>query len=115
MLNIPKTVKVGGHIQTVEILDTINGGNETGLYKATQDRILIAKHVLSEKGKKELIDISESFIQLTFLHELLHAINFIFSGDSLSEKEIDHISEGLFQVMVDNPCIFTRGKNAKTR
>jgi len=37
-----------------------------------------------------------------FLHEVLHCIDNTYNGQRLSEQSINHMSEGLYQVLTDN-------------
>ena len=50
-------------------------------------------------------DIAKSQQEETLLHEILHAIDQIYNNHSLSEKQIESMSEGLYQVLKDNKTI----------
>jgi len=114
-MHIPKTVKVGGHITEIELVNTIDNGKTSGMYIYRQDKILLAKKVSIDDSKK-LIVVNKASMYATFLHELQHAIDFVYNSDGLPENKIDRLSEGLYQVIVDNPSIFEKGaKNNETR
>jgi hypothetical protein len=41
-------------------------------------------------------------IEQTFIHEVLHAVDVLFGNDKLSEEQCYSLSNGLYQVFVDN-------------
>ncbi len=53
-------------------------------------------------------DLTNQQTVLTFIHELVHAMDDIRSDKhpELSEENVTNISMSLFQVLLDNPCIF---------
>ncbi len=99
-MKIPKTLKIGGHIYKIlfpyvftERYD-INGNcdADTCLIKIAASNVNIPR--------------AESAIAVTFIHEVLHAIDFntghrIFERTE-GEKKIEALSEGIYQVLVDN-------------
>ena len=112
-MNIPKTVKVGGHVIVVEFVDTLNDGKLAGQFLYRNIKILLAKRVRHSADEELLDEVAPKILEVTFLHELLHAVDFIYNTYGSSEKTIDHFSEGWFQVIEDNPDMFRteRGNN----
>ena len=104
-MDIPKELKIGGHIVRVfypyefKERSDLNGQFDKGL-----SEIRIAESDACGARK------SESEIMVTFLHEILHAIDYctghrMFEGDD-GERYIEGISEGLYQVLKDNKLVF---------
>ena len=96
-MNIPDEVKVGFLDYTVEKVPEpfCNGSNAVDG---------------TENCSNALIRVAESgcadYQNMVFLHELLHAIDFVYCGETLTEKQIAQMSKGLYQVIKDNPEIF---------
>ena len=95
----PKTVKVGGHNYKVlwpykfRERSDIQGQCDSGLMEIRVD---------NDDGNSN--ERAESCQMVTFIHELLHAID-IASGHKVfinNEPAIEGISEGIYQVLVDN-------------
>ena len=100
-MKIPKTLKIGGHIYKIIFPYEFKERYDRD---ADCDRdlnlIRISKTVGSDKR-------SESSIIVTFIHEVLHAIDFV-SGHKIfidNEKALEGISEGIYQVLVDNKLL----------
>ena len=49
-----------------------------------------------------------------FVHEIIHAIDSVYNNNSLEEKTVDRLSQGLYQVLKDNKLYFG-GLNGKDR
>jgi len=99
-MNIPKTIKIGGHNYKIifpyvftERLD-ISGDND-------HDKKIIRITKDSPDGPR-----SESAIDVTFIHEILHGIDHLTGHDMFTgeegEKKIEALSEGIYQVLIDN-------------
>lgn len=87
-MKLPKKLKIGGHTFTVELLDKL----ENDAFGTTMQ----AKNLLQfRKG------IPASQLESTFLHEILHVINY-----NLTEEQVEYIANGLYQVIVDNKIKF---------
>ena len=102
-MNIPKQVKVGGH--TIKVICP---------YKFQERRDLRGQY---DHDMKEIrlsvvdgcgVERDEGGIFQTFLHELFHAIDFTCGHEIFTdnEKALEGITEGLYQVLVDNEGIF---------
>lgn len=100
-MEIPKKVKVGGH--WIEI-------KYPHIFQERFDRFgqcddakkIIYLTALDGNGEKR----ADSAISVTFIHEVLHAIDMtsgheIFVGDA-GERKIEGLSEGIYQFLVDN-------------
>lgn len=89
-MKIPKTVKVGGLIYKVEIVDKMD------------DDSCVAKTYFQELtiriGKAE-----KDFMEQAFIHELLHTIN-----GELKETDVEFFAMSLYQVLKDNSDIFEK-------
>ncbi|MDO9575364.1 MAG: hypothetical protein Q7J55_02415 [bacterium] len=46
--------------------------------------------------------LTQSKVEEIFTHEILHGVDYIYNGDKLDEDTIKRMSEGLYQVLVDN-------------
>ncbi len=88
MLQIPKKVKVGGLTYTVAIVPEMDDKNCVG--RTDFNKLLIRV----EKGQPD-------FMQLVFLHEVLHAIN-----AEWEDERVEFLAMALQQLIHDNPKIF---------
>ncbi len=85
---IPETLKIGGHVYKVELVDSEKINGNCGEINRSRNTILI-RDDLPESQKLE-----------TVIHEVLHAINHNFT-----EERIEFLSNALFQVIVDNNLV----------
>ena len=99
-MHIPKTLKIGGHIYRI-IFPYVFTERYDMVADCDKDNceIRIA-------GKNADIKRSDSAGDVTLIHEVLHAIDFstghrMFEGQG-GEKKIEALSEGIYQVLVDN-------------
>ena len=105
-MHIPKTVKVAGHILDVSLPPFIDGGDSEGEYESGLSTLFIAERTMSgEKAINQTAQVKDA----CFIHELLHAIDDVYNNAALPEEQIHRLSEGLYQVIIDNPLIFTKG------
>jgi len=95
----PKTVKIGGHIFKVLWPHKFRErGDIYGLCSHSRAEIRVGN--VNAAGNKT----AESAQIVSFIHEVLHAID-ITSGHKIfnsNEAAIEGISEGIYQVLVDN-------------
>ena len=102
---IPKSLKIGGHVvKVVYPYVFIETTHLCGQYDDAAKEIRLSD--LDTGGGKR----SESSVAVTLMHEILHAIDLV-SGHSVfvgqeGEKAVEGVSEGLFQVLRDNPLHF---------
>jgi len=97
-VKIPKKLKVGGFVYTIEFPYFFRESNE-----------LVGQHAFDELKIKisdvdHLDKMSDQKIVATLMHEVVHAVDHVYwSGVGImSEDEIDMISRGLFQVIRNN-------------
>lgn len=96
-MKIPKQVKIAGYTYKVKyykILPYKNGNGEMGHCDNNLLEIRIATHD-PETNRK----LPTQFLEQTFYHELLHAIDNAYNADSLEEEQVTRLSEGLYQVI----------------
>jgi len=97
-MKIPKKVRIAGHDYKVKwddkrlskkslIGDINNDFKEIGLCRYY-------------KGSKRAR--AQSELERTLFHEILHGIDCHYDNDSLKEKEVDRLANGLYQVLSDN-------------
>lgn len=98
-MHIPSRVRVGSCDYTVEFVEhplTLNGQECLGIVDCNMHQISINRNVGDQQRH-----------ELTFLHELLHAI-VNERGLELDNEEtiVDELAKGLHQVIRDNSLIF---------
>lgn len=96
-MKIPEKVKVGFLDYEVERVAEpfVNGSTAVdGTHNCADAKIRIA-----ENG-------NEDYKNMVFVHELLHAIDFVYCAESLTETQIEQMAKGLYQVIKDTPEIF---------
>jgi len=101
LMKLPKTIKIGGHQYKVVFPYVF-----TERFDRTGDHDGDSKiiRIVEELGN---IKRADSAIIVTLIHEILHAIsqvagNDMFNGD-VGETRIEALSEGIYQVLMDNP------------
>ncbi len=88
-MNIPSKLKIGGTQYTVKVVDVI--AENAGIAgRIDHDKELIRL----SKGK-------QSYMEITFLHEIIHAMN-----NQWSEEFVEFMAISLHQVIKDNPELF---------
>ena len=94
-MKIPKTVKIGGLIYTIEFTDIEKEKaqrDSIGLHHARFTKIIIDSRLSLEKQES------------IFLHEIIEALNLMYSLE-LEHKTIDILEAGLYQVLKDNKMV----------
>lgn len=99
-MKIPIEVKIGGHKVTVELISAFEEGRKNVVGRAMHGS---KKIILSQESRGEIH--TESYTAENFLHELLHHIDLVYNV-KLTEGQVRRLSEGLFQVLVDNDLDF---------
>lgn len=84
-MKIPKTIKVGAHVYTVELVDGEDIDNDCGEQNRSRNKIKIRR------------DVPQTQLEETLLHEILHACN---SG--LKEEIIDGLAVTLYQSLKES-------------
>jgi len=96
-MKIPKKIKVAGHYYKIKWDD--KGLAKKGLVgQGNNDfkEIHLCKHYKSKRAR------AKSEIEETFMHEILHTVDRHYNNDSLPERVIERLSQGLYQVFKDN-------------
>ena len=98
-LHIPEQVKLGGFVYTITLDDTVL--EELGACGAVNHERLDMRLA----GES---DLSPQQTRLSLLHESVHAVAQVYgagTGEDLLEAWVEAISNGLFQVLNDNPDV----------
>jgi len=96
-MRIPKKIKVAGHWYKIKIDD--KGLSKEHLIGQTNNdfkEIRLCKHYKSSRAR------AKSEIEETLMHEVLHAVDNNYNNNSLTEKALNRLSQGLYQVLKDN-------------
>ena len=108
-MNITKTVKVGGYVLKTKFVNMIDNGENGASISFCKNLIQIARYVLYIKlGKKVRTKISKTCNEQDFCHEIIHGIDVVYNGDTLTEKQVENLAKGLHQVIEDNPSVFKK-------
>ncbi|MCK4339962.1 MAG: hypothetical protein KAW87_08260 [Candidatus Cloacimonetes bacterium] len=102
-MKIPNKIKVAGHYYKVKFDD--KGLAKEHLIGQTNNdfkEIRLCKHYKSKRAR------ARSEIEETFMHEMLHTVDKNYNNASLTEKAVDRLSQGLYQVLHDNFTIRKR-------
>lgn len=92
----PDTIQIGGHEYKIEfqpIASTSHDSSWVGDHFGRQCKITVATN--TAKGEPNAL----SYIEQTFIHELLHAINTVYNNDRCDEASIELLAQGLLQVL----------------
>lgn len=96
-MRIPNKIKVAGHWYKVKWDD--KGLIKERLIGSTNNdfkEIRLCKHYKSKRAR------AKSEIEETLMHEIVHAVDKNYNNNSLTEKALNRLSQGLYQVLVDN-------------
>ena len=103
-MKIPKSLKIGGmSLKVIFPAEQTTYKNEKGEDTQADGFILMSTgeiHIANKSKENNIY--AEDYIGQVFMHELLHAINYVYNSDALSEDEIERLSQGLYQVLKDN-------------
>ena len=102
-MKIPNKIRIAGHDYKVK-------WDDKGLVKErligdiSNDfkEIRLCKYYKDKRAR------AQSEIERCLFHEILHGIDCHYNHDSLSEKAVDRLSNGLYQVLSDNFIIKTK-------
>lgn len=95
-MNIPKKIKIGGKVYTVEITNKLDLGNVNVSAEILYNDLVIRASPQAQ-GKMEA----------DFIHELIHGIFDHLGYKEHDEKRVDELAQALYMVIVDNPDLFT--------
>lgn len=98
-MKIPKKIKIAGHWYSVIFPYIFTESNTLyGLCDNTSHKIMLSE-------KRDGIQRARSHIEETFLHELIHAVDYNYNTSStdggLTEFQIEKLGVGLYQVLAD--------------
>jgi Zn-dependent peptidase ImmA (M78 family) len=96
-MQIPDTIKIGWRDYCIEFVDEIDEDLSNGEISFNEQKIKINKNIKSIDEKS-----------FTLLHEIIHGIFYSQGHSEWNDNEdlVDAVSEGLFQVLKDNPELF---------
>lgn len=98
MIKLPKTIKIGGRNWSVKCPHTFtDNANKWGFCDYGMQEIRLSDKCIS--GEK----VHDEQLRLGLIHEVLHAIDYVYNNDKLEEDVVDRIGEGLLQLLQDNP------------
>jgi len=93
-LNIPDRIKIGGMIFSVALIDNLmRDGSSSGRSCGNSQEIQIDKSA------------SYQYKETTFIHEVLHQINFVYNV-GLEHKQIYDLETAIYALVKDNPSVF---------
>ncbi len=79
---------------------------ETASAELTMRGLLGFTNMMEAKIQVRTEGVAGQAVAQTLTHELLHAVDHVFClGDELSEAQVTALSQGLYQLIVDNPGI----------
>jgi hypothetical protein len=87
-VNIPKVLKIGAHYVTVKVTPDVPNDN-CGQYDIKKNEIQLNENQVQTQ------------LEASLIHEILHAINI-----TMSEQDIEFLSQALYQVIKDNKLVF---------
>ena len=91
----------------VKFVSLIDSGESGGSISFCRNIIQLAKYTIHLiLGKKRKVRVSRSCHEQDFCHEMIHGIDIVYNGDTLTEKQVENLAKGLHQVIEDNPNIF---------
>lgn len=103
-MKIPKSIKIGGHVWEIKYPYTFQERSDRwGQCDDAKKQVLVSDSDVNGAPR------AKSSVMITFIHEILHALDFftgqkIFDGES-GEMKAAGLSEAIFQVLVDNQYI----------
>jgi hypothetical protein len=100
-MNIPKKIKIGGLVFKVELYENLTAGAQSyGQMRPMEQKIVIDK------------TLSEQMQEQTFIHEILEVIDSNYEL-KLEHRNISVLEAALYQVIKDNPKVFSDDKRNK--
>lgn len=94
-MNIPKTLKIGGKVYTVEITDKLDLGN-----------VNVSAEILYNDLVIRVSPQAQGKMEADFMHEIVHGILDHLGYKEHDEKRVDEMAQALYMVIVDNPDVF---------
>ena len=94
-MRIPKKLKIGGMVYTVEITDNLNSGSNNSSAEISYRDLII-----------RVCPMARARMESSFLHEVIHGMADAMGFVEHDEKLVDALSQMLYQVIQDNPEMF---------
>jgi len=85
---LPKKIKVGAWEYDILLVDEVEKGDAEIIPKQKEIRLQ------KDCGK---------MMPENLMHEVMHSIDIIYNADALTNPEVERISQGVCQVLLDNP------------
>ena len=97
MIKLPNSIKIGGRNFTVKFPHEFRDNELQGEIRyGTQEIHIGDKDLYGKTPHKDSC-------KQALVHEILHGIDLVFNAHSLSHDDTTRLSEGIFQVLNDNP------------
>jgi hypothetical protein len=87
-MKIPESVQIGGHVYKVD-LGWLPERGSTRVGEVNHDT-----HIIGVLRRP-----SQSAMEETFIHEVVHAVDLVYNNSALGEDEVDALSQGLYQAL----------------
>lgn len=94
-MKIPKSIKIGGKVYTVEITNKLDLGN-----------VNVSAEILYNDLVIRVSPQAQGKMEADFIHELIHGIFDHLGYKEHDEKRVDELAQALYMVIVDNPDVF---------
>ena len=99
-MNIPKTVKIGGHIYSIELTERMDLGRDNVSAEILYNELIIRINPNQAQQKQE------SDLLHEIIHGIWHHLGYILREDAKEEKEVEELAQALYQLIQDNPALF---------
>jgi len=99
-MKIPKQIKVGGH--TYKVIFPYRFKERTDIYGQCDDALKNIK-ISQDDGNGNPLSVSQK--EQIFIHEVLHAVDWVYNAHKMDEETVQRLSEGLYQVLNDNKML----------
>lgn len=96
-MEIPKNLKIGGKVYTVDITDNLTLGSANCTGEIIYDDLII-----------RIRPAAKARMESTFIHEMIHGIFDHLGYCEQDEKSVDELANALYAVIVDNPELLTK-------
>jgi len=87
-MRLPKVIKIGGHVFEVKRVKRCEDDAD-GFYDLTKQLITIDEENRKYEGQ-------------VLLHEVLHAIDYVYNNAILTEEQVERLSQGLYDFLRNN-------------
>ena len=107
-MKIPKKIKIGGHVYTVEFPHKFKDLDDRFAQHSYNHLSILITDTAYDGDKRD-----DQWIVTSLLHEVIHAIDSIYIHKVLTEEYVEAMSFGLLQVFRDNKSTFDILSNTK--